>query len=84
MLIIEIARNIVIHPSIKYKNNVQMWTTALHSRWAIQTQWWHRDEEIAGMCVTINAIESWTDMPDCTTAAEIRVATLDIENLVLL
>ena len=44
----------------------------------------NRDEEIPGMYTTINAIESWMDIPDCVTAEEIRMATLDNEQLAIL
>ena len=36
------------------------------------------------MCITINAIESCTDIPDCMKTKEIRTATLDDENLGIL
>ena len=44
----------------------------------------NRDKEISGMCITINAIESCTDIPGCITAEEIRVATLDDQHLGIL
>ena len=36
------------------------------------------------MCITINAIESCIDVPDCMTAVEIKTATLDDEYLSIL
>ena len=41
----------------------------------------NRDEEIPDMCVTFNAIESCTYMPECLTAEEIREVILDDEHL---
>ena len=37
----------------------------------------NRDEEIPDMCITINAIESNLDIPDCMMAEEIGMAMLD-------
>ena len=42
------------------------------------------DEEIPGRCITINSIESCTDIPDCMTADKIRMITLDDEHLIIL
>ena len=39
------------------------------------------DEEIPDMHITINTIESCTDIPDCLTAEEIREATLEDNHL---
>ena len=39
------------------------------------------DEEIPGTHITINAIESCTDIPDCKTAEEIRKVILEDEHL---
>ena len=40
--------------------------------------------EIPGICLTINTIDLCTDIPDCITAEEIRLAILDGENLGML
>ena len=71
----------IMHLSIQCKDTAQTWTTTLHSRLAIQT---NRDDKVLGMCITIGMIESNTDIPDCMSAEEIRVATLDDDDLGLL
>ena len=43
-----------------------------------------RDEEIPGMYITVNAIESFMAIPDCMRAEERRIANLDDENLGIL
>ena len=35
-----------------------------------------KDVELLGICITMNAIESCIDIPDCLTAKEIRIPTL--------
>ena len=40
----------------------------------------NRSEEIPGMNITIDAIESCIDIPDCMTAEEIKSATIDDEH----
>ena len=39
------------------------------------------DEDISGIYIIINAVESCTDIPDCMTAGEIREVTLEGEHL---
>ena len=41
----------------------------------------NRDEEIPGMCIIINTIESCMDIPYCITAGQIKEVTLEDEHL---
>ena len=60
---IQIAKNIVTHPSIQHRNTIQTWTITLHSTLAIETVMrQNRDAEIPDMCITINMVESCTDI----------------------
>ena len=44
----------------------------------------NRDKEISDTSITINAIESCTDIPDCMTTEDIRLASLEDEHLDML
>ena len=65
--------------AVQHKNPVQMSSMTFLCRLAIQTQ--ETDEEIPGMCITINTVQLCMDIPDCVRAEEIRTATLDDEHL---
>ena len=80
----QIAKNIATHSPIEQGNSVHTLTLTIHSRLAILTKPWGRDEEIPDMCITINAMESCMDIPDCMTADKIRQAILDNEPLGML
>ena len=41
----------------------------------------NRDKEIPGMCITINMIESYADIPNCMTKVEIGEASLEVKHL---
>ena len=41
-------------------------------------------EEIPGRYITINAIKSCMDIPDCMAAEDIRIATLDDDHIGML
>ena len=67
---------------MQYKNPAQIWTTLCIEDWLSRDN--HEingDEEIPGMCITINVIESCMHIPDCMTAGELRLATLDNKHL---
>ena len=58
---------------ILYKLELQLFIADWLSRHNHDT---NRDEEIMGMCITINAIRSCKDIPECMRAKEIRITTL--------
>ena len=66
-LITEATKNITMHPLGQLMNTVQIQTTAVHSR---HNHVPNKDEEIQGMNITRNTIESYMDIPDCMTAEE--------------
>ena len=68
-----------MHSSIQHKNPgpqvlISDWLSRLNHKTI-------RDEEIPGISVTINAMESCIDIPDCMTTDKIRLTTLDNEHL---
>ena len=67
---------------VQQQKTIHVQVTAIHCRLAIQLQpKTYRNEEITGMYITINAIESYPDIPGCMTAEEIREVTLQYEHL---
>ena len=73
-LIIQTPMSTSMHPSVQRKILYKHWP---HSLWIgyPDTTMKQTDEEIPGMCITINTIKPYTDIPYCMTAEEIRRAT---------
>ena len=60
-------------------------TTIIHCRLAIQINHGKdTDEEIPGICTTVNTIESCMNILDCMTMEEIKIAIIDDEHLDML
>ena len=64
-----------------YKPGLQLFMEGWLSRHKYKA---NRDDKIPVMSITINAIESCMDIPDCMKAEEIWLATLDDKHLILL
>ena len=81
-LITEIAKDIYTQLLTQHKNHVQACTTTFIADWLFRhNHKANREKEIPGICITLNAIESCMDIPECLGAGERSLVILDNEYL---
>ena len=74
----QITEKITEHTPIQHKNTIKTRPTGVYHGQAIQMhQEIKKDKEILGMEITINATESCMDIPDYTTAEDIKNGMLE-------